>query len=1011
MNAPLPHDSPVDPTRRRWLGHTLGAGAALLAAPLAVRSQTLNPPPGLRLWVPDAKLPIRLQLLDVQAEWLGRTVSTRIELQLFNPNARVLQGELQFPLAPGQSVSGFALDIDGELRPAVPVEKTRGREVFEAITREGADPALLQSTLGPHHSLRIYPLPARGVRRVVLQLTETLPAAPGATGQAWRLPLGGGLRAERVQLELRCVGRAASEAEARLGARWLPLADEPDGSAVLRWRGSAAEQVLQVSLQAPARPQPLVAVQRQGDEFFAYVEAPLATAWLAPRPRPRPRVVTLWWDACGSADARDRERELGFLQAWLQALQRTPGPAAVVHAWLLRDAAESLGPITLDGPVVADGLLEQLRSAPPDGASRLDALPLAAGSDLALLFSNGLATFGAPVVGLAEPAAVPVLALTSGADADVAGLTRFTQAGGGAVIDLAAMPLPQALAQAVNRPARLLGVTAEGLADIEFGAARVDGGVARVAARLVAPEGRLHLQLQRSDGGVERLTVAIDARAARAALARPLAPDLAVRQWAGMRLARLLVPVDEAETAATRRAEVRALGLHHGLVTPETSLIVLDTAADYARHGIDPPAALRAAVNQLLARGGQPAGEGALRDDLAGLRRDWQQRRTWWACEFPLPAPDEDAPGPGSAPPASLRLMGMAAPPPQAQAVAQAIERERMNRAASERRSAETRPSADALAAARAAARAGVADGTTIELLPFQPDSPALRRLRTAPAAQRYAAYLDERAAHAREAAFFLDVAELFFADGQAALGVRVASNLAALNLESRTLLRVLAFRLLAAGQASAAVPVLERVLRLAPDEAQSWRDLALALAGCGQPQRALDLLWAVAHRGWPRAAQGVREVALAELQALLVRHPGLEVRDIPADLRQPLPLDLRVVLSWDGDDTDVDLAVIDPDGLRCDFRVPVTRNGGRLTADNTSGFGPEEFGIRLAKPGRYRVLATLFGERRQLVAADTLLMLSLTTGFATPQARERQVVRRVSGLGDEVELGQFQVG
>jgi uncharacterized protein YfaP (DUF2135 family) len=151
--------------------------------------------------------------------------------------------------------------------------------------------------------------------------------------------------------------------------------------------------------------------------------------------------------------------------------------------------------------------------------------------------------------------------------------------------------------------------------------------------------------------------------------------------------------------------------------------------------------------------------------------------------------------------------------------------------------------------------------------------------------------------------------------------------------------------------------------------------------------------------------------VALAELQALLVRHPGLEVRDIPADLRQPLPLDLRVVLSWDGDDTDVDLAVIDPDGLRCDFRVPVTRNGGRLTADNTSGFGPEEFGIRLAKPGRYRVLATLFGERRQLVAADTLLMLSLTTGFATPQARERQVVRRVSGLGDEVELGQFQVG
>ena len=57
-----------------------------------------------------------------------------------NPNARVLEGELQFPLLDGQQVIGFAMDIDGKLRDAVPVDKARGQMMFEEITRRGVDP-------------------------------------------------------------------------------------------------------------------------------------------------------------------------------------------------------------------------------------------------------------------------------------------------------------------------------------------------------------------------------------------------------------------------------------------------------------------------------------------------------------------------------------------------------------------------------------------------------------------------------------------------------------------------------------------------------------------------------------------------------------------------------------------------------------------------------------------------------------------------------------------------------
>ncbi len=66
----------------------------------------------------------------------------------------MLEGELQFPLADGQQISGFALDINGEMRDAVPVPKDRSRQVFEEIARRGVDPGLLEQTAGNQFRLR-----------------------------------------------------------------------------------------------------------------------------------------------------------------------------------------------------------------------------------------------------------------------------------------------------------------------------------------------------------------------------------------------------------------------------------------------------------------------------------------------------------------------------------------------------------------------------------------------------------------------------------------------------------------------------------------------------------------------------------------------------------------------------------------------------------------------------------------------------------------------------------------
>src|SRR5262245_49728309 len=92
--------------------------------------------------------PVTLQSVSVRAALRGRVALTEVELTCRTPNARILESELQLPLPEGQGVIGFAMDVDGKLRDAVPVDKARGRAVFEEITRGSVDPGLLEATQG-----------------------------------------------------------------------------------------------------------------------------------------------------------------------------------------------------------------------------------------------------------------------------------------------------------------------------------------------------------------------------------------------------------------------------------------------------------------------------------------------------------------------------------------------------------------------------------------------------------------------------------------------------------------------------------------------------------------------------------------------------------------------------------------------------------------------------------------------------------------------------------------------
>jgi Ca-activated chloride channel homolog len=287
-----------------------------------------------------------------------------------------------------------------------------------------------------------------------------------------------------------------------------------------------------------------------------------------------------------------------------------------------------------------------------------------------------------------------------------------------------------------------------------------------------------------------------------------------------------------------------------------------------------------------------------------------------------------------------------------------------------------------------------------------------MARLRQASAAALYRIYLDERPGYLRSTAFFLDAADRFFDKGLPELAVRVLTNLAEMDLENRHVLRILGYRLMQAKQLQLSIPVFRKVLELSPDEPQSYRDLGLAYAAAGQYQQAVDTLYEVVVRPWHGRFPEVELITLADLNAIVATaEEPVDTSRFDPRLLKNLPLDLRVVLTWDADNTDIDLWVTDPNGEKAFFGNRLTHQGGRMSQDFTGGYGPEEFSLKQAKPGAYKVEANFYGHRQQIVAGMTTIQITLMTGFGTTAEREQIVTMRLKSAKEVIFVGEFDVG
>jgi Ca-activated chloride channel homolog len=927
---------------------------------------------------------IELQSLKIESNISGGLAETTVRMTFYNPNNRVLEGNLQFPLLDGQQITAFALDMNGKMRQAVPVEKAKGRQVFEAIERRGVDPGLLENTQGNNFKLRIYPIAARGVRTVELRYSE--PLKRQQSDWLYTLPMGFGNNLKDFELSLKANGinRAPkvvgsfSELQFKRNARRF--------EAVVSRNNFSPTGTL--TLQIPASDKAQTYTQAFDGQNYFIAEVPVADTR---QDRALPSVMGLLWDSSGSGDKRNHDLEFSLLERYFKKAGNVE-----VRLTRLRDRAEATETYRIKNGDWS--VLEMnLENTVYDGASALSEWKVQKDVGEYLLFSDGLSNYGnKPFPRLANTQRL--YAINSATSADTIRLTALAEQSGGRYIPLQSASLAQASQSLLSEGVHLESLNGEGVTDLEFSSRDPQDGLLRVAGRLLNQNAKLAIVL--SQGGKKTtLDLSIDNDAAE----HPLAANL----WASYRLRSLDANHE------INRAAIRRIGESFGLPTRETSLIVLDTVADYVRYEITPPEELRAEYAQSI--GQRDQGRKTSRDQqLNKIVSMFDEKYAWWNKVFPKNLPKQNKSEP-------MPTVAMASPPPAPSPVMQeafAADAAAADSAPTDAREQSRSLDAVAVTGSRISNPENEAGATntgsgnsTISLKKWTADAPYIARMKAASNGTIYAIYLDEKPGYNNSSAFFLDAADMLLEKNQPDLALRVLSNLAEMDLENRQVLRILGYRLIQAGAPELAIPVFEKVQQLAEEEPQSFRDLGLAYAAAGQNQKAIEQLYEVVLRPWDGRFAEIELIALAELNSIIATSKQkLDTTNMDARLLKHMPLDLRVILTWDADNSDMDLWVTDPNGEKCFYGNKATYQGGRMSDDFTGGYGPEEFSLRNAKPGKYKIETNFFGNRQQVVAGATTLQVYLTTGFGTLRAKQQSVTLRLKDTQETVFVGEFEV-
>ncbi len=134
---------------------------------------------------------------------------TELHLTFENPRDEVMEGRFRIALPQGAALSRFAMKLGGAWQEGEVVERRRAQVVYEDFLHRKQDPALLEQEAGNEFSARVFPIPARGRKEIIVSYSHALARAD----EPYVLPLRGLSAIGRLDLRVLLSGRPVSGSE------------------------------------------------------------------------------------------------------------------------------------------------------------------------------------------------------------------------------------------------------------------------------------------------------------------------------------------------------------------------------------------------------------------------------------------------------------------------------------------------------------------------------------------------------------------------------------------------------------------------------------------------------------------------------------------------------------------------------------------------------------------------------------------------------------------------------
>jgi tetratricopeptide (TPR) repeat protein len=957
---------------------------------------------------------------------------TELRLTFSNPEARTREGRFRITLPVGATISRFAMKVNGAWQEGEVVETQAARVAYEDFLHRRQDPALLEAEAGNEFSARVFPIPANGVKELIVSYSQTLTRHDEPYVLPLRgLPQLGSLKVRALVSKANGAGPASNLGGQRAQHEVIQLDKsswQPDRDLEIAHDGNAGRLGL------------------RHDNLVAARIVPLAEGGAADKV---PSLFVLFDTSASRALSLDEQ--LGQLEALLKQVGDIPVQVATF------DQTVSLA---FDGRSTdLSALRKAVLARRALGASDLEgALKFAAGTlakrkhTRVLLVSDGVVTAGetaadklrAQVKALPGVERLDVLAATG--IRDEALLSRLVTAGlarDGVLLDAKRPASVQA--QKLTRTTRSnVAVEVEGA-----------GWVWPKTLNGVQPGDELVVFADLPANKPLKLKVDGKPLALAGTLASVERP-LLERAWVKARIDRMLEQRDgirdsDRDLADALRTQAIELSTKYRVLSPFTSLLVLETEADYQRFHIERRAladilsidtqgiSLLKRANVTVAQPSSLAKGASTRDDRPRAEGSALRNRAGAPEDGLVPGSAPPAPAPAAAPAEAkadeapstgMGSLGMSVTAggsgyggaPQRRAAAPRASR---GEAFDEERSvarevAASRPARD-MAAPEMEERRRAEPAKKSMLAPVEGELKEVLALLKSDKKAALERALAWRTRDAGDVLALIALGEAYEALGELESAERAYGAIIDLFPGRADLRRFAGQRLERIQDKRAlalAVDTYRKAVAQRPDHPASHRLLGFALLKQGQPREAFDAILAGVKQHYPdgrfrgvdrilredlglaAAAWSKAEPALAEDIAGKLTYEGGSFEDKPS---------LRFVLNWETDANDVDFHITDGKGGHAYYSEPELRSGGSLYADVTTGYGPECFTIRGSKRAYPYTLQAHYYSKGPMGYGMGKLEVIEHDGKGTLKFEERPFI--VMQDGAFVELGVIRGG